>query len=161
MHIVMHAFGKITLFFAAGAVLVVTHETDISRMRGLGRTMPVTFGAFFVGALSIVGLPPAGGTWSKWYLGLGTLEAGQIGLLAVLMLSSLLSLVYLLEVPVKAFFGAPAHTFDAAPSSLAIGSKIREAPLPSLLAILITAVATVVLFLVPGPLYELMTMVAP
>ncbi|MGD8602435.1 MAG: proton-conducting transporter membrane subunit, partial [Gemmatimonadota bacterium] len=72
MHIAMHAFGKITLFFAAGAVMVAAHEKEISRMHGLGRTMPITFGAFFVGSLSIIGLPPAGGSWSKWFLGLGT-----------------------------------------------------------------------------------------
>lgn len=152
MHIAMHAFGKITLFFGAGAVLVAAHETEISRMRGMGRTMPVTFGAFFVGALSIIGVPPAGGAWSKWFLGLGTLEAGQLGLLAVLMVSSLLSLVYLLEVPVRAFFGKPhpeAHHHEG----------IHEAPLPSLIAMVITAAATVGLFLNPGPFYDLMTMV--
>ncbi len=152
MHIVMHAFGKITLFFAAGAVLVAAHETDISRMSGLGRTMPITFGAFFVGSLSIVGVPPAGGAWSKWFLGLGTLEAGQVGLLAVLMVSSLLSLVYLLEVPVRAFFGAP-------PEDAHRGEGIHEAPWSSLVAIVITALATLGLFLNPGPFYELMTMV--
>ena len=64
MHIAMHAFGKITLFFAAGAVLVAAHEKDISRMHGLGRTMPITFGAFLVGSLSSIGLAPAGGAWS-------------------------------------------------------------------------------------------------
>jgi multicomponent Na+:H+ antiporter subunit D len=152
MHIAMHAFGKITLFFAAGAVLVVAHETDISRMRGLGRTMPITFGAFFVGSLSIIGVPPAGGAWSKWYLGLGTVEAGQIGLLAVLMLSSLLSLVYLLEVPVRAFFGSPPE--DSHP-----GAGFREAPLPCLIAMVATAAVTVGLFLNPGPFYELMSLV--
>ena len=77
MHIVMHAFGKITLFFGAGAIMVAAHKTDISQMKGLGRTMPFTFGAFFIGALSIIGLPPAGGSWSKWFLGMGTLEAGS------------------------------------------------------------------------------------
>ena len=61
MHIAMHAFGKITLFFAAGAVMVAAHERNISQMHGLGRRMPITFGAFFIGALSIIGLPPAGG----------------------------------------------------------------------------------------------------
>ena len=152
MHIVMHAFGKITLFFAAGAVLVAAHETEISRMRGLGRTMPVTFGAFFVGALSIVGVPPAGGAWSKWFLGLGTLEAGQLGLLAVLMVSSLLSLVYLLEIPVRAFFSAP-------PEDTHHHEGIHEAPWPSVVAMVITAVATVGLFLRPDIFYDLMTMV--
>ena len=152
MHIAMHAFGKITLFFAAGAVLVAAHESEISRMHGLGRTMPITFAAFFVGALSIVGVPPAGGSWSKWFLGMGTLEAGQLGLLAVLMISSLLSLYYLLEVPVKAFFSPPppdAHRADG----------IHEAPWPSLVAIVVTAAATVGLFLWPDLAFELMSMV--
>lgn len=153
MHIAMHAFGKITLFFAAGAIMVAAHETDISRMRGLGRTMPITFGAFFIGALSIVGVPPAGGAWSKWYLGMGTIEAGHLGLLAVLMVSSLLSLVYLLEVPVRAFFSAP-------PVDAHHGDGTREAPLPALIAMVITALATVALFLHPDPFYALMTMVA-
>ena len=148
----MHAFGKITLFFAAGAVLVAAHEKDISRMHGLGRTMPITFGAFFLGSLSIIGLPPAGGSWSKWFLGMGTLEAGQVGLLAVLMLSSLLGLYYLLEVPVKAFFFRP-------PDDAQRGKGIKEAPLPSLIAIGITASATVGFFFWPDLWHELMTMV--
>ena len=154
MHIAMHAFGKITLFFVAGAVLVAAHETEISRMRGLGRSMPVTFAAFFVAALSIVGLPPAGGAWSKWFLGLGALEAGQLGLLATLMVSSLLSLVYLLEIPVRAFFSPPVEDRHQA-------EGIHEAPWPSLLAIVITAAVSVGLFLRPGLFYDLMTMVAP
>ncbi len=154
MHIAMHAFGKITLFFAAGAVLVAAHETDISRMGGLGRAMPITFGAFFVGSLSIIGIPPAGGSWSKWYLGLGTLEAGQIGLLAVLMVSSLLSLVYLLEVPVRAFFGQP-------PDGVNLQAGMREAPWPSVLAMVITALATLGLFVYPDPFFDLMKLVVP
>ncbi len=152
MHIAMHAFGKITLFFAAGGIMVAAHEKKISRMHGLGRTMPITFGAFLIGSLSIIGLPPAGGAWSKWFLGMGTLEADQLGLLAVLMLSSLLGLYYLLEVPVKAFFFKPledAHHKDG----------IHESPTPSLIAICITAAATMGLFLWPDLFYELMQMV--
>jgi multicomponent Na+:H+ antiporter subunit D len=152
MHIAMHAFGKITLFFAAGAIMVAAHEKEISRMHGLGRAMPITFGAFFVGSLSIVGLPPGGGSWSKWFLGMGTLEAGQYGLLAVLMLSTLLGLYYLLEVPVKAFF------FKAPPDAHH-AEGIHEAPLPSLLAIGVTAVATVALFVWPDLWQGLMSMV--
>ena len=152
MHIAMHAFGKITLFFAAGAIMVAAHEKNISRMHGLGRTMPITFGAFFIGSLSIIGLPPAGGSWSKWFLGMGTLEAGQLGLLAVLMLSSLLGLYYLLEVPVKAFFFPP-------PPDAHREVGIREAPLPSLIAICVTATATVAFFFWPDLWRELMTMV--
>jgi multicomponent Na+:H+ antiporter subunit D len=113
--------------------------------------MPFTFGAFFVGALSIIGLPPAGGVWSKWFLGLGTLEAGQIGLLAVLMISSLLTLVYLLEIPVKAFFGKPETPLEH--------EGVHEAPVPSLIAMGVTSLATVGLFLYPEPFYRLMELV--
>ncbi len=151
MHIVMHAFGKITLFFGAGAIMVAAHKTEISQMKGLGRTMPFTFGAFFIGALSIIGLPPAGGAWSKWFLGLGTLEADQLGLLAVLMVSSLLSLVYLLEVPLKAFFSKPDQPLEH--------DGVHEAPWPSLLAMGVTALATVGLFLYPEPFYRLLELV--
>ncbi len=105
MHIAMHAFGKITLFFCAGAIMVAAHKSEVSQLNGLGRRMPVTFAAFLIGTLSIVGLPPTGGAWSKWFLGVGSVEAGQIGLVAVLMLSSLLSLAYLLEIPLRGFFG--------------------------------------------------------
>lgn len=152
MHIAMHAFGKITLFFAAGAVLVAAHETDIRRMGGLGRRMPITFGAFFIGALSILGVPPAGGAWSKWYLALGTLEAGQLGLLVVLMVSSLLSLVYLLEIPARAFFGTPPEDSHRPPG-------MGEAPWPSVLAMIVTATATIGLFIHPAPFFDLMKMV--
>ena len=156
MHIVMHAFGKITLFFCAGAVMVAAHKTEISDMKGLGRTMPVTFAAFFVGTLSIIGLPPAGGTWSKWFLGLGALDAGQVGLVAVLMVSSVLSIGYLMIVPVRAFFGTASN-----PGGHGHGDGgIREAPLPSLIAIVITSLCCLALFVYPDPFFRLISMVA-
>ncbi|WP_423908419.1 proton-conducting transporter membrane subunit [Candidatus Spongiihabitans sp.] len=104
IHITMHAFGKITLFFCAGAIIVFSSKNKVSEMNGLGRSMPWTFVAFFIAALSIAGLPPTGGVWSKWYLALATLETGQFGLLAVLMISSLLNVYYLLSIPLRAFF---------------------------------------------------------
>ena len=152
MHIAMHAFGKITLFFAAGAVMVAAHKKAVSEMHGLGRRMPITFGAFLVGSLAIVGLPPAGGSWSKWFLGLGALEADQAGLLAVLMVSSLLSLYYLLEVPVKAFLGRD-------PDGGRGGRGMREAPAPALAALVVTALGTLALFLWPGLAFDLASMI--
>lgn len=147
MHIAMHAFGKITLFFCAGAIMVASHKTEISQMHGLGRTMPLTMFAFLIGALSIIGLPPMGGTWSKWYLVLGTLEAGELTLLAVLMVSTLLNLVYLLQIPIRAFFSAGN---PGEPSS-----GIREAPPACLVAIGVTAMGCLALFFYPQPLYRL------
>ncbi len=149
LHIVMHAFGKITLFFCAGAILVATHKTEVSEMRGLGRRMPLTMIAFLVGSLSIIGLPPLGGMWSKWYLLLGTLEAGQQVLLGVLMVSSLLNVAYLLPIPVQAFF-ATGDDVAEEPKGM------REAPWPSVAALLLTALGCVLLFLFPGPLVRLL-----
>ena len=148
MHIAMHAFGKITLFFCAGAILVAAHKSDISQMRGLGRQMPFTMAAFFIGSLSIIGLPPTGGTWSKWYLITGSLDAGHLILVAVLMISSLLNIAYLLPIPLRAFFPGEAHRADSE-------SGIREAPLPSLVAIGITSLLCLLLFLFPQRLYDL------
>ena len=164
MHIAMHAFGKITLFFCAGAIMVAAHKSEVSQLGGLGRKMPVTFAAFFIGTLSIVGLPPTGGSWSKWFLGVGSLEAGQVGLVAVLMVSSLLSLAYLMEIPLKGFFGkaeegAAGHGHDHDQAHDGHGHPPR-APAWSLVAIVTTAAACVVLFIYPEPFYRLMSMVA-
>ncbi|MBC8338751.1 MAG: monovalent cation/H+ antiporter subunit D family protein [Alphaproteobacteria bacterium] len=150
MHIAMHAFGKITLFFCAGAFLVAAHKTEISEMHGIGRTMPFTTLAFFIGSLSIIGLPPTGGLWSKWYLALGALEAGQIAIVAVLMISSLLNVFYLLQIPFNGFFSG--KDGDKA-------AEIKEAPVSCLIAIGISSTACMVLFLYPDPVYDLMRLV--
>ncbi|MGH6619123.1 MAG: proton-conducting transporter membrane subunit, partial [Alphaproteobacteria bacterium] len=104
MHIAMHAMGKITLFFCAGAIYVATGKTEVSQMDGIGRTMPVTLTAFLIGSLSVIGLPPFGGAWSKYFLALGAMEAGHVVFVAVLMISSLLNVAYLLPVVGRGFF---------------------------------------------------------
>lgn len=147
MHIATHAFGKITLFFCAGAILVAAHKSKISEMRGLGRQMPITMAAFFIASLSIIGVPPTGGTWSKWFLLMGTIETEQLVLMGILMVSSLLNIAYLLPIPFHAFFSADKI------SSSNVG--IKEAPLPSLIALCVTTVGCVLLFVYPQPLYEL------
>ena len=147
MHIAMHAFAKITLFFGAGAIMVASHKKRVSELNGLGRAMPVTFAAFLIGTLSIIGLPPFGGMWSKWYLALGAVETTQLLLLAVLMISSLLNIIYLLPIPVRAFFSKP--------ESGEHYTKIAEAPKSMLLAMVITSTACVVLFFYPDPFYRL------
>ncbi len=147
LHIVMHAFAKITLFFAAGAIFVASHKTLVSELDGLGRAMPVTFIAFFIGSLSIIGLPPFGGIWSKWNLGLGAVETAQLWLLAVLMISALLNILYLLPIPVRAFFSKP--------ESGEHYRSIAEAPTLMLLAMVITSSACIILFFYPAPFYRL------
>ena len=159
MHIAMHAVGKITLFFCAGAIMVGAHKTEISEMDGLGRRMPFTFGAFFLGSLSVIGLPPMGGSWSKWYLILGTVEAGQLAMMLVLMASSLLSIGYLMPVVGRAFFRplpeGEDHVHDP-------GGGIHEAPLLCVLPPVLTGIGCVVAFFYAENIYELlMGIVAP
>jgi multicomponent Na+:H+ antiporter subunit D len=129
---------------------VAAHKTEVSQMRGLGRRMPITMLAFLIGALSIIGLPPLGGTWSKWYLVLGTLEAGDMVLLGVLMLSTLLNIVYLMPIPVRAFFDKTDEVDEGG---------VREAPLLCVVALVITAAGSLALFFNPEPLFALMSQV--
>ncbi|MFT4676903.1 MAG: multicomponent Na+:H+ antiporter subunit D [Patiriisocius sp.] len=148
MHIAMHAFAKITLFFCAGAILVMAHKSKVSELDGLGRSMPITMVAFFVASLGIIGVPPTGGTWSKWLLLTGTFETHEWVLMATLMLSSLLSIAYLLVIPVRAFL---------LPDPSATGSsKITPEPLsPMIVALSLTAIGTILLFLFPDLVYNL------
>ena len=146
MHIAMHAFGKITLFFCAGAIMVTSHKTRVSEMHGLGRTMPVTMIAFLIGSLSIIGMPPMGGMWSKWFLVQGTLESTHYILTAILLVSSLLNVAYLLPIPIQGFF---ADNSDRK-------AEIREAPLPCLIAMGLTSAGCILLFFFPQLFYELM-----
>jgi len=155
MHIAMHAFGKITLFFCAGAILVAAHKSKISEMRGLGLQMPITMAAFFIASLSIIGVPPAGGTWSKWFLLMGTIETEQWALMMVLMMSSLLNIAYLLPIPIRAFFPNLLANDKLGIEETLPKFQIQEAPLPSLIAICITTLGCLILFIYPQPLYEL------
>jgi len=163
MHIAMHAFGKITLFFCAGAILVTLHKSKISEMRGIGLQMPITMIAFFIASLSIIGVPPTGGTWSKWYLMMGTIETEQFVLMVILMLSSLLNIAYLLPIPFHAFFPKliSFKTSDKLTNTTNITKErvpsfeIKEAPLPSLIAIVVTTLGCLTLFIYPQPLFDL------
>jgi multicomponent Na+:H+ antiporter subunit D len=100
LHLLMHAVGKITLFMCAGTIYVATGISRVSEMRGLGRRMPLTFVAFLVASLSVIGLPPLGGFWSKFLLITASFDAGQ-GITAWAMIaSSLLSTLYLLPIAI-------------------------------------------------------------
>ena len=87
LQIVMHAWGKITLFMCAGAIYTVAHRTEISKLDGLGRSMPWVFGAFLIGSLSIIGIPPMGGSWPKFFLMVGALDSGKGILLSLIHIS--------------------------------------------------------------------------
>jgi multicomponent Na+:H+ antiporter subunit D len=148
LHIAMHAAGKITLFFCAGAIYVAAHKTEISELDGLGPRMPFTFAAFGVASLCIIGLPPTGGAWSKWFLALGAVEAGRPWLVAVLLLSSLLNIAYLMPIPIRAFFSRPEEPFPPGR---------HEAPLFCVAPLCLTALACIGLFFGVEPMYRLVT----
>ncbi|MDC4223849.1 MAG: monovalent cation/H+ antiporter subunit D family protein [Candidatus Manganitrophus sp.] len=107
IHIANHAFAKITLFFCAGSIYVASHKTNISEMAGIGRKMPWTMAAFALGTLSMIGVPPAAGFLTKWYLMTGSMEAKELGFLFVLLISSFLNAAYFLPIVHKAFFEGP------------------------------------------------------
>ena len=145
MQIVMHAWGKITLFMCAGAIYTVAHRSNISSFDGLGRSMPWVFGAFLVGAFSIIGIPPLGGSWPKFYLMLGSLEAGQQLIIAALIISSILNVIYLVPVAGRAFLKtAPDPAVDA--TIRAQRRKHWAVIVPPV----VTAFGTLVLFLCAG-----------
>lgn len=136
LHIAAHALGKITLFFAAGAIYTAAHKTEVSQLDGLGRRMPWTFAAFAIGALSMIGLPPAAGFVSKWFMVSGALAAQHWVALAVLVASTLLNAGYFLPIVYRAFF-VPALPDDA---------RHGEAPWPMVAALVATAALTVAMF---------------
>ena len=142
IHIAMHAFGKITLFFCAGAIFVATGKKYISQMSGLGRKMPFTFAAFFIGSMGVIGLPPTGGFYSKWNLILGTLEAEQTIFMLVLLVSSFLNAFYFLPIVYKGFFGKSDEEDDTP-------VKIQEANLCLVIPLVITAIISIILFFYP------------
>jgi multicomponent Na+:H+ antiporter subunit D len=160
MHIAMHAFGKITLFFCAGAIMVGAHKTEVSELDGLGRRMPFTFGAFLLGSFSVIGLPPMGGSWSKWFLMMGAADASRWPMMAVLMASSLLSIAYLMPVVVRGFFRTAPADEHHNPGSDG-GSGIREAPLLCVLPPVMTAIGCIVLFFFAERVWSLLTGIVP
>jgi multicomponent Na+:H+ antiporter subunit D len=141
LQIVTHAAAKITLFFCAGAIYVAHHKTGVSQLDGIGRKMPITMTAFLIGSLSIIGLPPLGGVWSKWTLATGALDARNVFATSVILLSSMLSIGYLFPVVARAFF-VPAKDRQI--------PEISEAPITCLLALCSTALLCLVLFFQAG-----------
>lgn len=140
LHIAAHAFPKITLFFCAGSIYCASGKRNISEMAGIGRKLPWTMGAFFVASLSMIGTPPTAGFVSKWYLALGSVDAGQVAFTIVLLASSILNAAYFLPVSYIAFFGrGPPEAAGA----------VREIPMVTI-PLVATAALSVSMGLFPG-----------
>lgn len=143
-HIVAHAFGKITLFFAAGSIYTASHKKKVSELSGIGKKMPLTMTAFAIGALSMIGIPPMAGFISKWNMFVGAFGQELYFVMFVLFVSTVLNACYFMPIIYKAFFEK-----EKAVTGIMIKRKHGEAPLPILIALTATAACTVLLFIYP------------
>ena len=146
IHIVAHAFGKITLFFAAGAIYVAAKKTEVHQLKGIGRRMPWTMTAFTIGALSMIGVPPTGGFVSKWYILAGAFQADNYVALMTIIASTALNAAYFLPIVYLAWFAREDEP---------VSNPHGEAPWPAVLALTLTAALTIAFFLFNGPVLEL------
>ena len=146
VHIVAHAFGKITLFFAAGAIYTASKKTELPQLRGIGHQMPWTMTAFTIGALSMIGVPPTGGFVSKWYILAGAFQADNYVAIFTIVASTVLNAAYFLPIIYMAWFSKPE------PSEK---NQHGEAPFAAVLALTITAMLTLGFFFFNTPVLEL------
>lgn len=154
LHIVFHAIIKCALFLFAGAVIMATGEVKVSAYAGLGRKMPVLFWSFTIVSLGLIGIPPTSGLVSKWYLGVGSLQAGVsnafgegIGVFAwlaplALLASALLTAGYLLPISIQGFLGEKREK-ESEKQQNKKQEISKEPPILMLVPIVILAVLTI------------------
>ena len=112
-HLIFHAVIKISSFFCAGAIIHQTEKQYVHELNGMGYKMPCTFGIFTLSALALMGVPGLAGFISKWNLASAAVESGNpvaYSGIACLLVSALLTAVYMLSIVVRAFF--PGNDFD-------------------------------------------------
>ena len=148
LHVVFHAIIKSCLFLSAGAIIYKTHKTNVDDLRGIGKEMPIAIWCYTFAAAALIGIPPASGFISKWYLATGALRSGLeifswLGPV-VLLTSALLTAGYLLPITVKGFL--PGADFN-------YGELQKKEPnLTMLIPLLILAILAVALGVFPNPL---------
>jgi len=150
LHIANDALMTLCVFLVVGNIVYKIKGYAFDDLKGLFRKMPFTMGAFVVGALSIIGVPPTCGFFSKWYLILGSIQAGHYGFMAALLFSSLVNVILFFRVieigyyePVQDHEGHEAHA-----------ERVAEAPLSMLVPLLIVAAGLVVVGLYTGDIVE-------
>lgn len=148
LHTVFHAFIKSALFLSAGAIIYKTGKTSVDDMTGIGKEMPITIWCYTFASLALIGIPPASGFISKWYLAEGALSS-DTGIFtwlgpAVLLVSALLTAGYLLPITIKGFL--PGADFDYS------GLRKKEPNLYMIIPLLVFAALSVLLGLFPNPL---------
>ncbi|MBU3189291.1 monovalent cation/H+ antiporter subunit D family protein [Clostridium bowmanii] len=148
LHLINHAVIKIVLFFCVGAIMYTTGKTDISQIRGIGKQMPITMGCFGIAAISLIGIPPSNGFVSKWYLAQGGLTEGKMIFPAILLISALLTALYLLPIVTEAFFKKGEDTV------------VKEAPMKMLIPIVMITIIIVLLGIFPNMLITFVQKIA-
>jgi multicomponent Na+:H+ antiporter subunit D len=150
MHLAAHAVSKITLFFAAGSIYTAAHLTEVSQLDGIGRRMPWTMGAFAIGALGMIGIPPTAGFLGKWFMLSGAMQTANWLAVTVIVVSTILNAAYFLPIVYRAFFReAAAHEHGQGHAQDGHGHEAGEAPWPIVVALSATAAGTVLLFVAP------------
>jgi len=152
LHIFNHALAKGALFLAIACLGLSLPRLTITGIAGIGRYMPWTMAAFVLAGLSLIGIPGTAGFISKWYLINAAAAHGTIGiaLVAVIVISSLMAVVYVWRVIESAYFGAPDDAI----------AMPREAPLVPLIGAWVAALANLYFGLAPALPYELSTAAA-
>lgn len=150
LHLVNHGVIKITLFFCVGAILYTTHKTDITQIRGIGKRMPITMGCFAIASISLIGIPPTNGFVSKWYLAQGGINVGKVVFPISLLLSALLTALYLLPIITEAFFRKDDEE----------NVVVKEAPLKMLVPIVMITVIVIFLGLFPNAVISFIEKIA-
>lgn len=149
LHIVNDALMTLCVFLAVGNIAYRIKGHALEDLGGLFRKMPLTMGAFVVGGLSIIGVPPTCGFFSKWYLLSGAYQAGQYGFLGALLFSSLVNVALFFKVFEIAYF----EPRDARhPKMGPSGGPAKEAPLEMLIPLLVVAAGLVIVGMMTGPL---------
>jgi len=150
LHLATHAVGKITLFFCAGAIYTATKKTLVSELNGLGRIMPFTFTAYTIAAISIIGLPPLAGSWSKWFLVDGAITADRLIIAIAFLISTILNIAYLMPIAINGFMSNPDKSLTG----------VKEAPFAVVMPLCVTAGLCLALFFLLGYVYDFLLLLS-
>ena len=148
LHIVAHAYAKITLFFAAGSIYTASGKTMVSQLNGIAARMPVTMFAFSIGSLAMIGLPPASGFISKWYMLESAISIQNWIMILVLMMSTLLNAAYFLPILYRAYFRK---------ENVLLKTEHAEAPFFMVSTLILTAAVSITIFFLPDQIIGLLS----
>jgi multicomponent Na+:H+ antiporter subunit D len=152
LHIVNDALMTLCVFLAAGNLSYRLHGLNLEDLRGVFRKMPVTMMGLVAGGLSMVGIPPSCGFFSKWYLLTGAMEAQYYGFMAALILSSLINAVLFFRVIEVGYFEGEDHGPKGATQK---EMGLQDAPFSMLVPLLLVATSLVLVGIYTGDIVGL------